>query len=342
MNNKNLEKTITLAHGAGGLKMQSLINNVIMSHFSNSVIDKMEDAAVMPGIKGRLVMTTDSFVVSPIFFSGGDIGRLSVCGTINDLSAMGARPLYLTAAFIIEEGLLVSTLEKIVFSMKKTCDEAGVFIACGDTKVVERGKADKIFINTSGIGEITGNKTRISCSAARPGDAIILSGALGEHEISILKERTGLGFDSSIKSDCAPLYDMLKPVIRLGAGIHVMRDPTRGGLAAVLNEIASASGVDISIDEAKVPENKTVKSACAIFGFDPFYLANEGKMVIICSDKSKYRVVKALKMSLYGKNASIIGKVTAKSKRNRVTALTASGGERVIFMAEGEQLPRIC
>jgi hydrogenase expression/formation protein HypE len=337
-----LNDVITLSHGSGGRKMQRLITGVILKYFDNPILRKMDDSAVLPPVKGRLAFTTDSFVVSPLFFSGGDIGRLAVCGTVNDLIAVGAKPKYLTAAFIIEEGFKTPDLERVLLSMKKAAREAGVIIAAGDTKVVEHGKADGIFINTSGIGVIESNNIKISASNAKPGDAIIISGTLGDHETAILKERKGLGFDSTLKSDCAPLNKMLQPMIKPAYGIHVMRDPTRGGLAAVLNEIASASGTDIRIYNNKIPVNKTVRSACAIFGFDPLYMANEGKMAVICADKSKNRVLQALKKHKYGRNAAIIGRVLRKSKSPKVYEATNAGGERIVFMPEGEMLPRIC
>jgi hydrogenase expression/formation protein HypE len=337
-----LDEIITLSHGSGGRKMQKLISGTIMKYLDNPILRKMDDSAVLLPIKGRLSMTTDSFVVSPLFFSGGDIGRLAVCGTVNDLTAVGAKPKYLTAGLIIEEGFRVADLERILLSMKIAAEEAGVIITAGDTKVVERGKADGIFINTSGLGEITSDKTYISAAGAKPGDAVIISGTIGDHEIAILKQRKGLGFDSGLKSDCAPLNNMLLPLIKTSFNIHVMRDPTRGGLAAVLNEIASASGVDIRISNDKVPVNKTVRSACSIFGFDPLYLANEGKMTIICADKSKNNVLKALKQHKYGRNAAVIGKVLKKSKSPKVLEDTTAGGERIIFVPEGEMLPRIC
>lgn len=301
----------------------------------------MEDGAVLPQVKGKIVMTTDSFVVSPIFFSGGDIGKLSICGTVNDLTAMAARPLYITTGFIIEEGFGIDKLENILKSMKQTADEAGVSIIAGDTKVVERGKADGIYINTTGIGVIS-VKTAVSVSKAGPGDAVIVTGALGEHEAAILKERQGLSFKAAIKSDCAPLYSMIATLISAGIKLKVMRDPTRGGLAAVLNEIAESSKVNIRINEEAIPENKTVRAACSLFGFEPVYMANEGKMAIICAKKDAAKAIMLLKKSKYGKKAAVIGSVTAKSKKPTVIMATTSGGERILLMPEGEQLPRIC
>jgi hydrogenase expression/formation protein HypE len=333
---------ITMAHGSGGRAQQKFINEVIKKYFSNPVLDKMEDGAVLPPVKGRIVMTTDSFVVSPVFFPGGDIGRLSICGTVNDLTAMGARPLYLTAGFILEEGLSITDLEKILASMQKAAKEAGVIIAGGDTKVVEKGKADRIFINTSGIGEMVRSGINISASNAVPGDAVVISGTLGDHEISIVKGREGLEFGAVISSDCAPLNRMLEPVIKAGVRINAMRDPTRGGLAAVLNEIAAASGIEISIDEDKIPVKKAVKSICSVLGFDPLYLANEGKMALLCAGKDSMRAVSILKKNKYGRDAAIIGNVSGKDRKGKVLLKTSAGGGRIVFMPEGEQLPRIC
>lgn len=334
-------EVITLSHGSGGGAQQKLMNGVIRKYFSNSVLDKMEDGAVLPAVKGRIVMTTDSFVVSPLFFPGGDIGRLSICGTVNDLAAMGARPMYLTAGFILEEGLNLRVLKKILASMQRAAREAGVIIAGGDTKVVEKGKADGIFINTSGIGELTAGPD-ISAANAAPGDAVIISGTLGDHEISILREREGLKFDALVSSDCAPLNHMLEPAIKQGLRIHAMRDPTRGGLAAVLNEIAAASGVEITINEGSIPVKKGVRSICSVLGFDPLYLANEGKMTVICAKKDAGRMADTLRKNKYGRDAEIIGSITGRDGKGKVLLRTTVGGSRIVFMPEGEQLPRIC
>ena len=254
---------------------------------------------------------------------------------------MAAKPLYITTAFIIEEGFLTADLERILVSIKKAADEAGVIVAAGDTKVVERGKADGIFINTSGLG-VAPEKSRVSSSAARPGNAVIISGNIGDHEIAILQAREKMGIETGLKSDCAPLYSMIEPLIRRGTGIRVMRDATRGGLGAVLNEIAAASGVNIRLNQEDIPVDKGVKAVCGLLGFDPLFLANEGKMLIICEAKEAKRAVKLLKGSKYGKKAAVIGKVEAKSSKPLVTIDTEAGGERIVFMPEGGQLPRIC
>jgi hydrogenase expression/formation protein HypE len=340
--NKLTNDIITLAHGSGGRAQLRLINDVIKKRFSNPVLNKMEDGAVLPRPAGRIVLTTDSFVVSPIFFSGGDIGRLSICGTVNDLAAMGAKPFYITAGLIIEEGLRISEFERILASMQKTAKEAGVIIVGGDTKVVEKGKADKIFINTAGMGIMINPGLDISASNAAPGDAVIISGTLGDHEISILKDREGIGFEADIKSDCAPLNKMTAALIKAGIKISAMRDPTRGGLSAVLNEIASASGVEIDIQESEIPVKKAVAAICSVLGFEPLYLANEGKMAIFCQSKQAKRALAILKKTKYGRDVAIIGRVTGKNKKGKVVLKTGAGGERILLMPEGEQLPRIC
>jgi len=332
---------ITLAHGAGGRAAQRLIDDYIKKYFSNEILDKLEDGSVLELNSKKIVMTTDSFVVNPVFFAGGDIGKLSICGTVNDLAAMGARPMYITAGLIIEEGLEISDFERILSSMKKTAEESGVKIIAGDTKVVEKGKADRIYINTAGIGEIINTALNISASSAKEGDFVIISGTTGDHETAILKEREGIGFEADIKSDCAPLNNMIEKVINTGAQISVMRDPTRGGLATVLNEIAAASGVEIKISEELIPVNEIVKSACSILGFEPVYMANEGKMVIITAPGDEKKVLEALRKTEYGKEAAVIGKVTG-NKKPAVIIETISGGERILMISEGENLPRIC
>ncbi|MFP4466641.1 MAG: hydrogenase expression/formation protein HypE [Candidatus Goldiibacteriota bacterium] len=336
------ERIITLAHGAGGRKTKDLIDNIISGYFGNPVMDEMNDSAVLKCRGGQLAFTTDSFVVTPLFFSGGDIGKLSVCGTVNDIAASGARPAYLTAAFIIEDGLPVSYFRKILVSMKKACDESGVKIAGGDTKVVERGKADGIYINTSGIGFIPQGKKPVVISGAKPGDAVIVSGNIGDHEIAVMKDRKLLSFESGLKSDCAPLGDMIKEVLDAGLNVNAMRDPTRGGLASVLNEMALSSKVDIRIDEKSVPVSRPVKAACSVFGFDVFGLANEGKMVFSAGKKDAGKILAILKKSKYGKKASVIGEVERKSTKPKVRITAAGGGDRLLFFPDGGQLPRIC
>lgn len=338
MNNK--DNIITLSHGAGGRLARELINKYIKKHFSCSELDKLEDGALININSKTAVVTTDSFVVSPPFFSGGDIGKLSICGTVNDLVAMGAKPIYLTCGFILEEGLKLSDFEKILKSMSKTAKLAGVKIVAGDTKVVQKNKGDLIFINTTGFGEPIRQGLKISSSSAKPGNIVIITGNIGEHEIAILKDREGLSFEANIKSDCAPLNNMIEKLLTSGVKINTMRDPTRGGLAGILNEIAKDSGVDIVIEEEKLPISKTVRAACSIMGFEPWYLANEGKMVVIIEKKDERKALNALKKSKYGKKSKVIGQV--KKGSGKLILKTKIGGEKILLMPEGEQLPRIC
>jgi hydrogenase expression/formation protein HypE len=334
------EDIITLSHGAGGRLSRELINGYVKKYFSCRELDKLEDAAIIKLNSKTGIITTDSFVISPPFFSGGDIGKLSVCGTINDLSAMGAKPLYLTCGFILEEGLKISDFEKILKSMSETAAQSDVKIVTGDTKVVQKNKGDLIFINTTGFGEPLRPELKISASNAKTGDKVIVTGNIGEHEIAVLKDREGLSFEADIKSDCAPLNGMIKKLLDADVNMHAMRDPTRGGLAGVLNEIAADSKVNILIEEEKLPVSKTVKAACAIMGFEPWYLANEGKMVIILEEKDAIKAIRILQKHKYGKNSKIIGEV--KKGNGRLILKTRIGGEKILLMPEGEQLPRIC
>lgn len=334
------ENIITLSHGSGGRLARELINKYIKKYFFSVGLDKLEDGALIKINSSTGVITTDSFVISPPFFSGGDIGKLSICGTVNDLAAMGAKPEYLTCGFILEEGLKLTDFEKILRSMAYTAKQADVKIVAGDTKVVQKNKGDLIFINTSGFGELINPKLKISSFNARPGNTVIITGNIGEHEIAVLKDREGLSFEAEIKSDCAPLNNLIEKLILSGIKINTMRDPTRGGLAGVLNEIAKDSKVDIVIDEEKLPISKPVKAACSIMGFEPWFLANEGKMVIIVEKSCEEKALKILKNHKYGKNAAIIGYV--KKGNGRLILNTKIGGEKILLMPEGEQLPRIC
>lgn len=334
------ENIITLAHGSGGRLSRDLIDNYIKKYFSCKELDKLEDGTLVKINSKNCIISTDSFVISPPFFSGGDIGKLSICGTVNDLAAMGAKPLYLTCGFILEEGLKISDFEKILKSMSKTAKQADVKIVAGDTKVVQKNKGDLIFINTTGIGKLIKPELKISASNAKSGNVVIITGNIGEHEIAVLKDREGLSFEADIKSDCAPLNKMIEELLLAGIKINAMRDPTRGGLAGILNEIAKDSKVDIVIDEEKLPVSKPVAAACSIMGFEPWYLANEGKMVIIIEKKYAGDLLKILKKNKYGKNAKIIGIV--KKGNGKLILKTKTGGEKIILLPEGEQLPRIC
>jgi hydrogenase expression/formation protein HypE len=292
------------------------------------------------GQRLRLAFTTDTYVVSPLFFPGGDIGRLSICGTVNDLATSGAKPTYLSVAFVLEEGLAISDLQRVVESMRCAAEEAGVLIITGDTKVVPKGAADKMFINTAGIGIIP-EGTCVSGSNCRPGDAIILSGTLGDHGLAVLSQREGLSFQSPIESDCAPLNQLVTAVLNACPDTHALRDPTRGGLATTLNELAHQSGVGMVIQETALPITDAVRGACEMLGFDPLYVANEGKMVVIMPSDQADRVVDAMHRSPYGKNAAIIGRVRTEHP-GRVVLHTNLGTNRIVDMLSGELLPRIC
>lgn len=330
---------ILLAHGSGGKLAHELICNAFVSRLDNPLLGQMDDSAVFAA-GGRLAFTTDSYVVRPIFFPGGDIGRLAVCGTVNDLSMVGAKPLYLSLAFIIEEGLALDDLERIVKSIKDTTEEAGVKIVTGDTKVVERGSADKIFINTAGVGEIPPG-VNISGHNARPGDAVILSGTIGDHGIAVLSQRDGLAFGTSLTSDSTPLNCLVADMLETSDNIHALRDPTRGGLASTLNEIAGQSGVGVIIEEAKIPVREEVKSACEMLGLDPLHIANEGKLVAVVDAADAEKIVEKMRRNPYGRDAVVIGRIQAEHP-GRVTMKTRLGTSRLIDMLVGEPLPRIC
>ncbi|MHB8859726.1 MAG: hydrogenase expression/formation protein HypE [Thermoleophilia bacterium] len=335
------DKRILLAHGSGGRMTQELIEEVFGRAFANPFLDRMDDAASLE-LDGRIAFTVDSHVVSPIFFPGGDIGRLSLTGTVNDLAMMGARPLFISAGFIIEEGLPLRHLQTIVDSMQQAAAEAGVEVVAGDTKVVERGAADGIFITTSGIGSIPAG-VRMSASDARPGDAVIVSGTIGDHGTAILSCREGMDFSVELKSDCAPLGGLVADMLAASSEIHALRDPTRGGVAATLNEIAAASGVDIEIGEELIPFQSDVRAACELLGLDPLMLANEGKLVAFVAEADSARVLAAMRKNPLGADSCIIGSVAASgSGRCRVFARTALGSRRILSMPSGEQLPRIC
>jgi hydrogenase expression/formation protein HypE len=330
---------ILLAHGSGGKLAHDLVEKSFVRALTNPLLDKLDDSAVFD-ISGRLAFTTDSYVVSPIFFPGGDIGKLAVCGTVNDLATSGAKPLYLSLAFIIEEGLLVSELEQVVASVQKAADESGVKIVTGDTKVVTRGSADKLFINTAGVGVIP-EGVSISGSNAKAGDKVLLNGAIGDHGIAVVSQREGLSFATKLKSDCAPLGDLVADMLRASPNIHALRDPTRGGLATSLNELARQSKVSIRIEEAKIPLREEVLAACEMLGFDPLYVANEGKMIAIVAPESAEKVLAAMRKHRYGKDAAIIGEVTGENP-GRVTMKTVMGSSRIVDMLTGDLLPRIC
>lgn len=330
---------ITLAHGSGGLLTHALIRDVFVKHLSNTWLLQGDDSAGLPVEAGKLAFTTDSYVVSPIFFKGGDIGKLSVCGTVNDLCCLGAKPLYLSCGFILEEGMHLEELEQIAASMGRTAAECGVHIVTGDTKVVPKGAADRIFINTSGIGVIP-HGIELSGAGARPGDVVIASGPLGDHGCSILLEREQLGVAVDIRSDCAPLNRLTEKILAAGE-VHVLRDPTRGGAATTLNEIAGQSRVGILVEEEKLPVRDEVRGVCELLGMDPLYMANEGRLLVIAPSGSAQAILDAMHRDEAGQGACIIGKIS-EGQPGRVLLRTLTGGSRILDMLVGDQLPRIC
>ncbi|MEN8242072.1 MAG: hydrogenase expression/formation protein HypE [Chloroflexota bacterium] len=330
-----------MGHGSGGKMMHDLIKSVFSSAFDNPVLAASNDAGlVTPQATDSLAVSTDAHVVLPLFFPGGDIGKLAVCGTVNDVAMLGAKPEYLTAGFILEEGLAVETLERVVASMAESAKEAGVQIVAGDTKVVERGKADGMYITTAGIGSVLPD-TQIGGQYARPGDKVIISGTLGDHGIAVLSARGELGFEADLKSDIAPLNQMIAEIIAASKHVHVLRDPTRGGLATSLNEIARQSTVGITVEETRIPVQPVVQSACEMLGFDPLYVANEGKLIVIIAPEDADLVLDTIKQNCYGTDASIIGEVTDEPA-GRVLMKTVIGTHRVVDILTGEMLPRIC
>lgn len=336
------QDTILLAHGSGGQMSRQLIRDLFMEHFGDEVLLAATDAAVLESLDGLPVFTTDSYVVNPLFFPGGDIGRLAVSGTVNDLSVAGARPLALSAAFILEEGFPLDELERVVASMAASAREAGVRIVTGDTKVVEHGSCDKMFINTAGVGVIDPARQGIGKgSGVRPGDKVIVSGTLGDHGIAILAARERLEIAGSVRSDVRPLNRMIHRLLDEGIGIRFMRDPTRGGMATLLCEVAEMVSLGIELDERKIPVRPEVENICEVFGFDPLYLANEGKVVMIVPADEAERAVQLLRAFPEGEEAAIIGTLTPEHP-GEVVMETEIGGRRIVEMLAGEQLPRIC
>ena len=331
---------ILLGHGSGGKLSSDLLKNVFLPALGNPVLDRLEDQAIVSLKESRLAITTDSFVVKPLFFRGGNIGSLAVHGTINDLAMGGAIPLWLTAAFILEEGLHIETLQRVVTSLRVAADAAGVQIVTGDTKVVERGSADGMYINTTGIGLVR-DGINFSASHARPGDSVIVSGTLGDHGIAILAEREGLQFETEVRSDSAALHTVVEQLLQSTHEVRCLRDPTRGGLSSTLNEIAAASGVGIELEETTIPVQEQVRGACEMLGLDPLYVANEGKLVAIVAPQVDEQALHALQSHPLGKDARIIGRVTAEHPR-MVVMRTPFGTTRIVDMLAGDQLPRIC
>jgi hydrogenase expression/formation protein HypE len=329
---------IVLAHGGGGKISNQLVNNLLLTELGNVYLNQLHDGASLPGIN-HIAFSTDSFVVQPIFFPGGDIGELAVCGTVNDLVCCGAIPKYLSLSFILEEGFEMESLKKIIRSIRETAKRAGVMIVTGDTKVVEKGKGDQIFINTAGIGDILPG-LEIHPHNIQPGDKIIINGSIAEHGMAILSSREGLQFETTIQSDTAPLNHLLNTLYRENITIHMMRDPTRGGLASALNEICMASQMGITLFEKEIPVLDEVRGACEIIGFDPLYVANEGKILFFIPKKDAIRALQILKSLPHAENSCIIGEVT--TEQALVKMNTVIGSDRIIDMISGEQLPRIC
>lgn len=334
---------VLLGHGSGGVLSRDLIRDVFVRYLGNPTLNRLEDAALLPAdglASGALAFSTDSFVVKPVFFPGGDIGKLAVCGTVNDLAMRGAQPLYLSVGFILEEGLPLADLERIVISLAAAAREAGVQVVAGDTKVVERGSGDGVFINTAGIGLVAPD-VHISAANAAPGDVILLSGAVGDHGLAIMTQREGLRFDSPLESDCAPLNGLVAEMVAACPELHVLRDLTRGGLATALNEVAEASGVELQVREADIPVHAAVAAASELLGLDPLHVANEGKLMAIAPAGYAGALLAAMRSHPYGREAAIIGRV-ADGAAGRVVLETALGTRRLLGMLTGEQLPRIC
>ena len=332
---------IVMGHGAGGRMSHQLIQKTFLSAFDNPALRAGDDAARLEsGFHENLAISTDCHVVFPLFFPGGDIGRLAVCGTVNDVAMLGATPLYLTAGFILEEGLPVETLQRVVASMKAAAEEAGVQIVAGDTKVVQKGKADGLYITTAGVGVIVPHST-IGGAQATAGDVILLSGSIGDHGIAVLDARGELGFQSTVESDVAPLNHLIDAILNASKQVHVLRDPTRGGLATTLNEIAAQANVGMLLKEETIPVRREVAAACEMLGFDPLYVANEGKLVAIVAREDAEAVLHAMRATCYGKDAVMIGEVTAEPP-GRVLLRTTLGSTRIVDMLAGEMLPRIC
>jgi hydrogenase expression/formation protein HypE len=332
---------VLLAHGGGGSLTQALIDKVFRAAFDNPILAQGHDGAIIGVDAGRLAFTTDSFVVDPLFFPGGDIGSLAVHGTVNDLAMCGARPLALSAAFIIEEGFDMETLWRIAQSMGEAAREAGVPIVTGDTKVVEKGKGDGVFINTTGIG-LVAEGSDIAPGRAAPGDKILINGEIAAHGIAIMSKRAGLGFESSVESDSAALNGLVERILAAGGkGVHVMRDPTRGGVASILNEIAGAASVGFELKESALPVAESVRGACALLGFDPLYVANEGKVVVIAAPEAATAVLEAMRAHPLGAKAVAIGEAVSEHP-GKVYLRSSIGGSSLVSMLSGEQLPRIC
>ncbi len=335
-------KQVLLGHGSGGRLSHDLISKLFVKYFDNPILRQQTDSALLKVESSHIAFTTDSYVVDPIFFPGGNIGKIAIAGTVNDLAVSGATPKYISCGFIIEEGFALADLETIVKTMAEEAQKAHVLIVTGDTKVVDRGKCDKVFINTAGIGIIEETQLEISSGKnIKVGDKIIINGSIADHGMAILSARNDLNIRAEINSDCACLNHMIKEIVDIGAAIKFMRDATRGGVATVLTELASGSNYGIELDEAKIVVNETVRGMCEILGFDPLYVANEGKVLMVVAAEDSDRVIDTLKSNEFGKEASIIGEIVDKH-HGKGWITTSIGGKRIIDMLAGEQLPRIC
>ena len=337
----NQEAKIMLGHGSGGKLMHSLIEDIFIKHFSNSILKEQTDSAILQVGSSNIAFTTDSFVIDPLFFPGGNIGKLAVCGTVNDLAVSGAEPLYLSVSFIIEEGFPISELEIIVESLAAEAKKAGVLIVTGDTKVVNKGKCDKLFINTAGIGRITKKDSFISkVLDIQAGDVIIVNGTIGDHGMAVMNARESFNFKTNVESDCASLNHMIREVLD-NSQVKFMRDPTRGGVATVLNELVGKMKLGIEIDESALPINPGVKAMCELLGFDPLHIANEGKVLIVAGEKEGPEILEILKKNEFGKKSTIIGRIVIEHP-GKVVLKNETGGRRIIDSLSGDQLPRIC
>ena len=339
MEKNTVSGTVTLAHGAGGKQTSELIDRVFKRHFANPLFTA-DDAAVIEMEKGRIAMSTDSFIVSPAFFAGGNIGKLAICGTVNDLACMGAVPKYLTCAFVIEEGFEMKKLEEIAEAMERTAQEAGVRIVAGDTKVTGKGQADGVFINTTGVGVIP-DGIRTSGALAEAGDVVIVTGDIGRHGCTILMERDDFGIEADVKSDCAPLGHAVQAALQAVPDIHVIRDATRGGVGTVLYEIAGQSGVGVNLDAGSIPVDPAVRGVCGLLGLEPLYLACEGRLVIVCPEDKAEKLLKTLRSCKYTEGAAAIGRITEEMP-GRVTMTTQIGAQTLLPQPGNELLPRIC
>jgi hydrogenase expression/formation protein HypE len=335
------EAKVMLSHGSGGKMMHQLIQDLFIRHFSNPILEEQTDAAILKVNSSEIAFTTDSFVIDPLFFPGGNIGKLAVCGTVNDLAVSGAEPLYLSVSFILEEGFPMNELEIIVESLAEEAKKAGVLIVTGDTKVVNKGKCDKLFINTAGIGRVSKENSQISKALnINPGDVIIINGTIGDHGMAVMNARESFNFKASVESDCACLNHLIREVLDQSS-VKFMRDPTRGGVATVLNELVEKIHLGIEIDEAALPVNNGVKAMCEVLGFDPLHIANEGKVIIVASEQEGLKIVELLKRNKSGLKSAIIGRVV-NDHQGKVVLKNETGGRRIIDSLSGDQLPRIC